>query len=120
MANSPIGVSSLSMSRRSVSAMNRLACDWGGRGVRRPEMLRGIGAPRTPRLGTVEQIGRRRPRAVDRRAAQQADIGSGKGVGLAQGAQRDVMRRPLADAADRAQPRDRLVDRAERAEELRV
>src|SRR5260370_21359044 len=96
MANSPIGVSSLSMSRRSVSAMNRLACDWGGRGVRPPEMLRGIVAPRAPRLGAVEQAGRRRPPAVDRRPAQQADIGGRASRGLAPPSQRHVLPPTLA------------------------
>ena len=42
-------------------------------------------------------------------AAQQADVAGGKGVGLAHGAQRDVLRRPLADAPDRAQPRHGLL-----------
>ena len=61
----------------------------------------------------------RAPRAVGG-AAQQADVARRERVRLAQRADRDVLRGPLADAADGAQARDRLFDRPERAEELRI
>src|SRR6185312_6468346 len=108
--SSPSGVAVRSTNQRASSAMEQLPVNEVG-GVGRPQMLRRIGAPGPPRLGTPDEIGRRRPLAVDQRgAAQQADIGSGKGVGLAQRAQRDVLRRPFADAADGAQPLHRLLD----------
>ena len=88
----------------------------------RPQMLRGVGAPRPPGLGAGEQLGRGRPRAVDRgERAQQADVGGGKGVGLAQRAQRDVLRRPFADRRGSARSRAiALSSVAERPEELRI
>ena len=89
--------------------------------VRRPEVLGRIGAPRPPGLGAPEQVRGRRPRA--RGAASRPGAARRRwpeGVGLAQRAQRDVLRRPLADAADGAQAGDRLLDGPERAEEVGV
>ena len=86
-----------------------------------PEMLRSIGAPGTPGLGAAVQLGRTRTCAVlPRGAAQEADVARREGIGLAHCAQRDVLRRPFADAADGAQPRHRLLDRAQRLEQKRI
>ena len=105
-------------------AMNSPMCDYGceaaARRVGRPEMLRGIGAPGPPGLGAILQFGRARPRAVARGAAQQADVAGRKGIGLPHGAQRDVMRRPFADAADRPQPRHGFLDAGQRLEQVGI
>src|SRR4051812_10502143 len=70
-------------------------------GVECPEMLGGVSAPGPPRLGAPQEIGGRRPRAVTTRgASQQADVTGGKGIALAQRTQRDVLRRPFANAGD--------------------
>src|SRR5262245_31876261 len=114
IASSPIGVLIRSMSRVSNSARGLVMR---GSLVRGPQMLRGIGAPRPPGLRPVLQDRRRRPRPdADRSSAQQADVAGRECIGLAYGAQRDVVRRPFADAADRAQPLDRFLDRALRLE----
>jgi hypothetical protein len=44
--------------------------------------------------------------------AHETDIGSGKGVPLAQLAQGDVLRRPFPDTANRLQPSDGIVEPA--------
>ena len=89
--------------------------------VQRPEMLRRIGPPGPPGLGPAQQPGGRRPRArPPGRAPQQPRVAGRKGVALAQRAQGDVLRGPFAHAADRPEPRDRLLDRPQRAEEVRV
>ena len=52
--------------------------------------------------------------------AHETDVGGRKGVRLAQLTQSDVLRRPFADAADRAQPFYRIIESASRIEEMRV
>ena len=52
--------------------------------------------------------------------AQEPEIGGGKRVGLAQLPERDVLRRPLADAADGAQPFHRIIEPAICIEHMRI
>src|SRR5579872_3123546 len=95
--NSPIGVGARSMRKRCVSGMksSRIRC---------PKMLGGIGAPRPPRLRALEERRRRRPHAIGlARPAKQPDIACRESVGFAEDAERDVLRRPLADAGDAAE-----------------
>src|SRR5216683_5584971 len=121
MASSPIGVAMRSMRSESGSAMKRLLDDRPRCGVGSPKMLRGIGAPGAPWLGAAVELGGAGAGAgAPGGAAQQADIAGRKGVGLAHGTERDVMRRPFADAANVAQPRDRVLDGGERLEEMGI
>src|SRR5688572_19243455 len=93
--------------RNSAAAGEVLTC--ASSGSARPEVLGGVRAPGPPRLRPRQQVRRRRPRArAVGGAAQQADVARGERVRLAQRADRDVLRGPLADAADGAQARDRL------------
>ncbi len=52
--------------------------------------------------------------------AQQPNIRSRKSIGLTQLPERNVLRRPFADAADRTQPFDRLVEVAISVEHMRI
>src|SRR5262245_5965191 len=113
MPSSPIGVLMRSMSSVRGLSMGGLVCG--------PRMLRGIGAPWPPGFGAILQVGGARPRAnPDGGTPQQTDIAGREGIGLAHRPQRDVVRRPFADAANRAQPRDRFLDGALRLEQGRI
>ena len=61
------------------------------------------------RCGRAARGGRPPALRIDHRA-HQADVGGGKGVGLAQLAQRDVLGRPLADPGSARKRGDRLVE----------
>src|ERR1700730_3708736 len=83
--------------------------------------LRGIGAPRPPHIGSIKKFEKGILASFptsDR--AHETDIGSGKGVRLAQLAQCEVLRRPFPDTANRPQPPDGIVEPACRVEEVRV
>src|SRR5260221_14704391 len=84
-------------------------------------MLRSVGAPRSPALGTSLKLGRAQARSVAALStAQEASVARRKSVGLARGTERDVLRGPLAHAADGTEPRDRLFRRAERLQHERI
>src|SRR5438046_312896 len=74
-----------------------------------PEMHHRVGAPRTPRLRPLRHARRREPpRAVAERAPK-PQVGRREGIGLAQRAHRDVVRRPRADAGDGGEACDRVL-----------
>ena len=78
----------------------------------RPEMLRCVAAPGTPLFTACEQLrGRERLAEEMLRVAKDADVGGGKGVGMMQAAERDVLRGPLADAGNGAQAGDAFLQR---------
>ncbi len=86
-----------------------------------PEMLCGVGAPRPPGFGAGEEVGGGGAGAVDQGgAAEQADVGCRESVHLADGTEGDVLRGPLADAADGAEAGDGFIDGPEGAEEVGV
>ena len=67
----------------------------------------GVRAPGTPGSARPRALRRGPHAALVGQRAHQADVGGGEGVGLAQRAQGDVLRGPLADAGS-ARRRDRL------------
>ncbi len=83
-------------------------------------MQGGVGAPWPPRFGAGEQRGGGRPALRRRHRAQQADIRGGECVGLVQRPHGDILRGPFADARQRAQPRDHLIQSASGLEQARV
>ena len=86
-----------------------------------PEMLRCVAAPGTPRFAAREQLRRRELCAEELLCiAQDADIGSGKGVRMMEAAECDVLRGPFADAGNGAQAGDALLQRAGGFEDLRM
>src|ERR1700748_2427531 len=89
--------------------------------LRGPKVLGGVGAPWAPGFGAVEQDGRAGPCAIEEScAAEETDVGYGKGIGLAERAESDVVGSPFADAADCAEAGDRFLDGAEGAKEIGI
>ena len=84
-------------------------------------MLRSVAAPGTPLLAACEELRRRERVAKEMlRVAKNADVGCGKSVGVMQAAERDVLRRPFADARDGAEANDALLERVGDFEEIRL
>src|ERR1700759_1461425 len=84
-------------------------------------MLRGVGAPRSPGVGAVEELRAGMLAAFAAGdGAQKPEIGGRKGVGLAQLPERDVLRRPFADPADGAKPFHRIVKPAIAVKQMRI
>src|SRR6185437_15692074 len=82
-------------------------------------MLRCVAAPGTPLLAARQQLrGRKRRAEYLLRVAQDADVGGGKGVGMMQAAERDVLRGPLADAGNGAETVDALLQRVREIKEV--
>ena len=76
-------------------------------------MQGGVGAPRPPAFGTREHLLRRGPAPIwVRHCPQQAGIGGRKRVGFAQLTHGDVLRGPFADARQRSEVGDRLLEAA--------
>ncbi len=76
-----------------------------------PEVLSGVGSPRTPALGVgFEAEGSRDGGVEAGHAAEESDVGGGEGVGLPHGAEGDVLGSPFADAGDRSEASNRGVD----------
>ena len=76
-----------------------------------PQVQRGIGPPRAPAFGACEQLAwRGAPPVRVRERAEEADIGGGERVRFPEGAHRNVLRRPFADAGQLAQPGQRRFD----------
>ena len=74
-----------------------------------PEVHRGVGAPRAPRLGEARGVARCDRSAASRQRPPQAEVAGGEGVRLAARTHRHVLGRPLADAGDLAElARERL------------
>ena len=86
-----------------------------------PKMLRGIGAPGAPALGSNKDFVRRRPSTagVGQRARNHA-VDGGERIGLAQFAHGDVLRGPFADTGERAQFGDGLFEAGAAAENCRI
>src|SRR5579862_4822086 len=84
-------------------------------------MLGRVRAPRPPWFSALKQTARRWPRHLDHaRGTKQNGVSGGKGVRLTEGAQGEVLCRPLADATNRAKPRDRGFDRTEGAKQVGI
>src|SRR5262245_41749779 len=74
-------------------------------------MKRGIRAPGTPALGASEHLLRCRAHTLRvRERAHQCDVADWKGIGLAELTHGDVVRSPLADALQRTELLDRVVE----------
>ena len=89
-------------------------------GVGGPQMLRGVGAPGPPALGAraARPVSAAPPASAAPRSSPMS--AAGKASGSRSCAQRDVLRRPLADAGQRAQrARSRLSRSAQRREDVR-
>src|ERR1700687_3330678 len=86
-----------------------------------PEMLRGIRTPGPPLLSPRQELvgGWPLPLIIGQRA-HQADVRGGKGIGLAQLTQGDVLRRPFTDPAYRTKPQNCFVEAALCPEEIRI
>src|SRR5260370_3565850 len=86
-----------------------------------PEMLRAIRTPGPPLLSPRQElIGCwPLPLTIGQRA-HQADVRGGKGIGLAQLTQGNVLRRPFTDPAYRAKPLNCFVEAAVCTEEIRI
>ncbi len=83
-------------------------------------MLGGVPAPGTPTVRPSQKLRRSRTEAAAGGAPHQPAVARGERVGLPRGAESDVVRGPLADAADRAQLGDGLVQGARGLEERGV
>src|SRR5262245_43911308 len=96
--------------RSALSASARRWLDARG-GVGSPQVLRGVRAKWPPTFGAAAELcsvdlGAER----ERDAALYSPIARRKRIGLTRGAERDVVRGPIADAVYPAQPFHRLVD----------
>ena len=84
-------------------------------------MLRRVRAPWSPTLGARQKALRsRRASVYEPSTAKHAGVGHGKRVRLTQRTHRDVLRRSFVNAADRAESRDRLVNRSCRTKQVRI
>ena len=84
-------------------------------------MLRGVGTPRAPAFGALEHLRGAGPfRGAVGETPQERGIGGGESIGLAHGAQGDVVGRPVAHPGDGAESRHRVLDRALGLEQARV
>jgi len=86
-----------------------------------PQVLGGVGAPRTPLFGSSEKLACARPQAFrPSHGAHEADIGCRKSVRLTQLTHRDVLGRPFAYSRQCAQLRDGLLKTPPGSEDMRV
>src|SRR6266545_8103178 len=74
-------------------------------------MLRSVSAPRSPAMRARLKLRGSRSRAVGLGgAAQETNVASGERIWIAQRTQGNVVRRPFADPADRAEPSHGVLD----------